>query len=96
MDETCAVFGRYMRHLRTGAGLSLRSLSGKCGVQQDALQRAEHGKTVTLPNAVRIAAALGVPLASMLEPPSCESCLGMPPPGFTCNECGTAAKADAA
>lgn len=96
MDGTCAVFSRYMRHHRAAAGLSLRDLAEKTGVVSSTLQRTEAGRMVTLPNAVRIAGALGVPLASMLVPPACDSCLGAPPPGFTCNACGTASRGEAA
>ena len=92
VDDIGEIFARYLKHLRTAAGLSFSALAGKSGVQKDAILRAEHGGTVTLPNAVRIAGALGVPIGLMLQPPPCDSCLGMPPEGFTCNTCGTAAQ----
>lgn len=33
----------------------------------------------------------GAPSAWPLSSPSCEQCYDMPPPGFTCNECGAGA-----
>lgn len=35
-----------------------------------------------------VAAALGIPNPWDLTKPGCKRCLGMPPMGFTCNECG--------
>ncbi|GAA0638100.1 hypothetical protein GCM10010174_69930 [Kutzneria viridogrisea] len=45
---------------------------------------------VTIDQAVWFARAFGVPITLLVDPTSCERCKGMPPAGFTCNDCGVA------
>jgi transcriptional regulator with XRE-family HTH domain len=51
------------------------------------LSRVENGGGVSLAAVGRIAAALGVPLAKLLEA-ACGQCHDVPPLGFTCDACG--------
>lgn len=60
-----------VRELRAGAGLSLEGLAGRCGVSRSMLSQIERGESS--PTAVvldRIASGLGVPLASLFDPPA--------------------------
>lgn len=62
-------FGERARRVRTEQQLSLEELAQRSGVSRAALSKIERGERDTsLSNAVRIATALGVPLAQLLEP----------------------------
>jgi hypothetical protein len=54
------------------------------------LRRIEHGeRRVDADDLVALAAVFGVAPELLLDPPSeCGTCHGMPPLGFTCNDCG--------
>jgi transcriptional regulator with XRE-family HTH domain len=58
-----------------------------------AITRVEHGqRRVDVDDLVAIAAALGVTVTQLLEPPTdCTACHGTPPPGFACRSCGAKA-----
>jgi transcriptional regulator with XRE-family HTH domain len=63
---------RQVRHLRSERGLSLDALSTECGVSRSMLSLIERGETS--PTAVvldKLAAGLGVPLASLFDDPAC-------------------------
>lgn len=47
------------------------------------------GYGTTLNTAAKVARALGLSLDGLLDP--CGQCQDAPPPGFTCNTCGTEA-----
>lgn len=62
-------FGERARRMRTEQHVSLEELARRSGVSRAALSKIERGeRSTSLSNAVRIAAALGVPLAQLLEP----------------------------
>jgi len=88
VSGTDEAFGFHVRRLRLERGWSYRDLSARCGAAYSLLWRAEHGTGVTLRHAVAIAGALEVPLPLLLDPVSCMTCTGSPPPGFICQDCG--------
>src|SRR5262245_57390503 len=62
-------FGERVRRIRLEQRLSLDELAERSGVSRAALSKIERGERHTrLGNAVRIAEALGIPLARLLEP----------------------------
>lgn len=66
-------FGERARRMRTERHLSLDELAERSGVSRAALSKIERGeRNTSLGNAVRIAAALNVPLAQLLEPDSAD------------------------
>ncbi len=84
-------FALRVKTLRTRQGLTMRQLAARCdGIVPNTICRAEAGKNTWLANAAAIADGLGVPLSALLEPVKCTTCADSPPPGFTCQECGTA------
>jgi transcriptional regulator with XRE-family HTH domain len=83
-----SAFGRRVLRERTARRWSLRELGDKSGVPFATISRAERGQDVMLASAMRIADALSVPIGDLVTPSSCETCDGLPPSGFTCNECG--------
>ena len=88
-DMVPAVFGQRMRQLREEHGWNLGELAGKISVSASVLSRAENGSGISLAYAARIAEAFGSTLAAMTEPFQCARCRGLPPPGFSCRECGS-------
>lgn len=62
-------------------------------VDRPLITRAEIGmrKEISVDWLMAAAEALDVPPASLLGRPSCEQCLDVPPPGFSCTTCGTSA-----
>ena len=58
-----SIDGAKVRTLRTLHGLTLEELAGQVGISKSFLGHLETGRrgTITLPAAVRLAAALGVP-----------------------------------
>jgi transcriptional regulator with XRE-family HTH domain len=91
--DVTAVFGRQVRTHRTARGWTLRAMAPLAGLRPSALHRIESGESTTLATAGRIAAALGVPLAVLVTEAECGHCLGAPPAGGTCRECGAAGPA---
>lgn len=82
-------FGTRVRRCREVRGWSLRDLSAKTGVAYNCISRAERGSDMWMSHAVLIAAALEVPFGDLVTEPRCRSCYDMPPPGFSCNACGS-------
>lgn len=69
-----ARIAQQVRHLRSERGLSLDALSTQCGVSRSMLSLIERGETS--PTAVvldKLAAGLGVPLASLFDAPALQS-----------------------
>lgn len=89
MTDPVAVFGMRVKELRAMQGLNLRQLEDLSGVSYAQICRIEQGDGTTLRSAIRIADALGAGLAWLLNPSTCTTCLGGPPPGFRCQGCGT-------
>ena len=85
--HTDAVFGDRVRVLRQAQGWSGRELARKAGVNVSTAHRIEHGESITLDLAVKLAGALGASITEMLTEPECLQCSDLPPPGFTCNAC---------
>lgn len=85
--------GNFSIHLRA----RLRALGKDPAWLQDTLSikspititKAVNGTSVELGLAHRIAQAVSTRLTEMLMPYTCGTCEGQPPPGFTCQECGT-------
>lgn len=91
-----AVAGR-IRELRLIRGWSatflvdrIRQLRPGCKVTREIVANWENGRraVIGIDELDAVAAALGVPNPWDLVKPGCPRCLGMPPAGFTCNECG--------
>lgn len=59
------------------------------------ISKAERGdRRIDVDDLVAFAAALGVSVVQLLDPSTgCSVCRGTPPPGFTCDDCGTTTKA---
>ena len=76
MKDDASINGRIaqqVRLLRSERGLSLDALSSRCGVSRSMLSLIERGETS--PTAVvldKLAAGLGVPLASLFDAPVCQ------------------------
>jgi transcriptional regulator with XRE-family HTH domain len=83
-------FGRRVRELRQEHGWTVQKLADVTGLGPSGLWRVESGDNTTLATAGKIADALGVPLASMLDPESCAHCHGAPRRGWICGTCGAA------
>jgi len=81
-------FGARIARERAKRGWSLRQLGEKTGISVGGLAKIEHGGGVTLSSAVSLASALSLSLDVLTAPASCPRCDGVPPPGFTCNDCG--------
>jgi transcriptional regulator with XRE-family HTH domain len=97
-NDATRAFRTAFRCMRKARGLSVQTISDRLAqhghiASRSALSNLESGRmqSVTLDVSVGIADILGVPLVEMLAA-VCEQCVGMPPPGFTCNACGTAGK----
>lgn len=89
---------RNARRLREARGHSLRTLSLELKsigrpLSADAILKAEQGlRRIDVDDLSALAAALGVTVAQLLEPPTnCDTCHGTPPPGFNCRACGAEA-----
>ncbi len=66
------MFGAKVRRLREDAGLTLEQLGGRCGMQLAYVSRVERGeKDVQLSTIVRLACALGVAPATLIEDVRC-------------------------
>lgn len=75
-------YAELSRHL-AGAGRTIGVLG---------LSRIEkYERRIDVDDLLALAFVFGVSPSDLLQP-SCSTCLGSPPPGFTCNECGTAGK----
>ena len=85
--DPVTVFGRRVKELRAMQGLNLRQLEDLSGVSYSQICRIEQGDGTTLRSALRIAGALGAGLAWLLDPSTCTTCFGAPPPGFRCQDC---------
>lgn len=81
-------FGMNVRAELRARGWSSRELSRRSGASPSTFTRTKSGQGVALAVAVRIAAALDVPLAGLVKPVTCQRCSGRPPAGFTCQACG--------
>lgn len=75
--------GSKVKHLRHTAGLSQKGLADASGVNIRQIQKIEAGeilpKNITLENAVRLAKALGVQPADLIDRGENEGKLGSPP-----------------
>lgn len=86
--------------------MSLRELAGRVQARGgmlsvDAISKIENGRPMAAPpsqvrrvdvdDLLTLAAALGVAPSVLLASPNCVACWDAPPPGFTCNACGTEA-----
>ena len=87
-DEEFAAWLRARRPLL----MSQEQLGRVLGLHQTKISKIECAtEGATYSQAVRIAAALGLPLPVAKDvqvPPVCRTCVGRPPRGYTCNECG--------
>ncbi|GAA1455429.1 helix-turn-helix transcriptional regulator [Nocardiopsis tropica] len=80
-----------IRALRERNGLTREQLAAKLNgaLSVEAIRARELRHTsITVDDLVVIAEALGAPVAELLNPESCTTCSGAPPPGFTCQTCG--------
>jgi transcriptional regulator with XRE-family HTH domain len=81
-------FGRRVAGERRRRGWTVAELAVKAGVGTHAIGNLEHGRQgCTLDSAALLAAALEISLDGLAGP--CERCGDQPPPGYTCNDCGT-------
>jgi transcriptional regulator with XRE-family HTH domain len=63
-----AQFGATLRRLREAAGLTQEQLGARCGMDLSAVSRLERGhRNPRLSTLVRLAGALGVPPAALLD-----------------------------
>ena len=90
-EQAFPAFSLRIVQQREAAGRSLRELARKAGIAPTTVMRAEQGNSISLPNALKIADALGVPIGDLLVPVRCAACMDRPPQGFTCNGCGQVA-----
>jgi transcriptional regulator with XRE-family HTH domain len=89
MPSTIAArFGYRIAAGRKRRGWTIAELAAKSGVERGVINHLEHGhRGCRLDSAVLLAAALEITLDGLAEP--CKWCGDKPPPGFTCNACGT-------
>lgn len=99
-DATRSV-ATHLRALRRERGWSAREVSERLTAAGWPITRASinqieanarDGKLVrrvTVDDLMALAEVLGVDPASMLTAPACDACNGVPPGGFTCNQCGS-------
>ena len=85
-----------VRRIRGLRGASIYALSDTLrelgrSISPDAVSKLEkQQRQVTVDDLAALAAALNVTPTQLLDPPTgCGTCHGTPPPGFTCDECGT-------
>ncbi|MFF0597865.1 helix-turn-helix domain-containing protein [Streptomyces antibioticus] len=95
--------GANIRRLRVAQGLSVTALASMLRgrgrpTHPAVLTRIETGqhesgslRAVTVDELVAIAEALGVAPVALLNGPNCETCMDMPPSGFSCKKCGAEA-----
>lgn len=93
--------GQNIRRHRKSLGLTAKDLADLvCGVpmSEQGVSKIERGYTVTdrrtavtVDQLVAFAAALGVTPGDLLSEPKCDKCMGAPPRGFACRECGAEA-----
>ena len=83
------------KRLRLASGLSARDLAVKLREQGRPLTvssgwtKVECGfRHLSLDDFAALLRIFNVPAEELLTAPSCDACLGVPPPGFTCNACG--------
>jgi len=88
-DGLLRLFGAQLLKARKQRGWTIRDMSAKAGVTLNMISRAERGVgEISLTSALKLAQALGIRLDELAAAaPHCRACLGVPPPGFTCNEC---------
>ena len=89
-----------MRAMRQKLGLSCRELSEQLAAQGHHLSKwvltaQEQGRSerVSVDQVVALAGVFGVPIDRLLNP-VCETCQGLPPAGFTCNDCDATGKVE--
>ena len=89
VGETLLVLlGRRIRRRRHALGWSRQRLGTESGTSLNTVLRAENAVgDVFVGSAAAIAAALRVPLADLVADAVCQTCDGVPEPGFTCNTC---------
>lgn len=86
--EITAAFAVRVHHRRTELGLSLRAVAEISNVSHTMAWAVEGGsRHVSLCNAAKLAVALQIPLADLIEPVPCMVCLGRPQRGMTCDTC---------
>jgi transcriptional regulator with XRE-family HTH domain len=90
MSTTSETFTRRVGRARGQHGWTVRALAAKSGVAESTVAKilSRNGE-VSLTNAVALAGALGLSVDAMTAPSDCVTCEGIPPPGHTCNSCGT-------
>lgn len=74
-------------------GWDQADLQAKAEISSHVASKALNGTGVELGTAEKIASVVGRELPYMLMPYQCTTCLGAPPKGFACLECGTEARA---
>jgi transcriptional regulator with XRE-family HTH domain len=94
MIELARILGANVSRRRMQLGLSLRGVADKGGLSVAGANRAEKHGNVTLLVLERVAVGLDCTAADLLTPPKCITCFDAPPPGFTCNQCGTSQDED--
>ena len=80
--------GRRIIREREKRKLSMRQLAAKAGVSASTVMRAELGCDIALSTAFARASVLDTSAGALLAEPVCATCDGIPPEGFTCNDCG--------
>jgi transcriptional regulator with XRE-family HTH domain len=88
-----------MRRLRQRNGLSCEQLVAELAavgfaVGRSVLANQENGRVAMMPldQAAALCRVFGVTFEDLIDPKPCGRCGNQPPVGFTCNECGRAAK----
>lgn len=86
-----------MRRLRQRAGLSCEKLATELAaagfaVGRSLLANQENGRvgSMSVDQAAALCRLFKVTFEKLIDPASCDTCGGLPPEGFTCNECGKA------
>lgn len=89
-----AQVARSVRRLRAQKSMTYAELSDRLSqlgrpIPVLGLSRLESGeRRVDVDDLAALAVVFSVEPWSLTQPPQCDACLGSPPAGFTCNDCG--------
>jgi transcriptional regulator with XRE-family HTH domain len=88
-DPVVDVLGTNLRAARKRSGMSAEQVGRRTGQSDQAVHAHERGdRQPNVSHLVRYAEVFGVPAAALLRTSQvCRLCLGVPPPGFLCQEC---------
>lgn len=84
---TC--FAIHLRARMRALGWEQADLQEHAAISAHVAGRVLNGSFCDLGLAAKIAVLVGRPLTTMISAYRCGNCDGTPPPGFTCQECGT-------